>query len=261
MKSRAAGNRFIPGSSTLESRACEAVMSRSGIAARGWMTLRLLVILSAAVVLFAGCTSSREVTKSPRGAIEQLLLSQSLERSLSELSVPVLNGASVFIQADGLASDLSIVTSMIRARLASQHVQFRARAEDAQFLIKVIVHSIGTEQSETLVGMPASQGALIPIAFPELALYKANRQKGYVRFSMDVFEAASGRLVQSVPWRAGAAHYNYFTVLFFITFTATDLVLPPIPDVEPEELIKLPKDSFSSEEQEPESFEVSPGPL
>lgn len=236
-------------------------MSRSGIAARVRMSLRCLVVLAAAGVLFAGCTSARDMTKSPRGAIEQLLLSQSLERSVSELSVPVLNGASVFIQADGLAPDLSIVTSMIRDRLALQHVHIRARAEDAQFLIKVIVHSIGTEQAESLVGLPASQGALIPIAFPELALYKAVRQEGYVRFSMDIFEAATGRLVQSLPWRAGAAHYNNFTVFFFITYTATDLVLPPIPGVEPEELLKQPKDPSSKEEQEPKRFQVSPGPL
>ncbi|MGH2360582.1 MAG: hypothetical protein ACRDGM_08585 [bacterium] len=236
-------------------------MSRSNIAARVRMTRRYSVVLLAAGVLFAGCSSSREMTKTPRGAIEQLLLSQSLERSLSELSVPVLNGVSVFIQADGLTPDLSIVTSMIRDRLALQHVQFRDRAENAQFLIKVIVHSIGTEQSETLVGLPASQGALIPIAFPELALYKSSRQKGYVRFSMDIFEAATGRLVQALPWRAGAAHYNFFTVFFLITFTATDLILPPTPDVEPEELLELPKDPSSSEEREPEHFQVSPGPL
>ncbi len=217
--------------------------------------------LGITTLLLSGCSSTREVTKSPRGAIEQLLLTQSLERTFDDFAVSGLKGASVVVEAEGLAPDVGIVKAMLREELGRQGLQVREQKEQAQYVVKLTVHSIGTEQAETLVGMPPTSGGFLPIALPELALYKVYRQKGYARYSLGVFELATGKMVLAMPWRAGSAYYNYFTVFFFFSFPATDLVLPPIPDSMVEQIIVNSPEAILEEDRQEPTHEVSPGPL
>lgn len=184
------------------------------------------------VLILSGCSAAREQTVSPRGAIEQLLLSHSVERSLAHLRIALLEDATVFLEIEGLPPDLGYVKTMVAEQLGLQQGQIREKKDEAQYLVQVIVHSMGTEQAQTMVGMPEIQAGFFPIATPELALYKVERQRGYVRLSLAVYETATGKLRVSTPWRAGSAFYHFFTVLFFITFPSTDLVLPPTPDSE-----------------------------
>ena len=75
--------------------------------------------------------------------------------------------------------------------------------------------------------MPAIQGSLLPIALPELALFKAQRQKAYMRYRIDIYESATGRFIRSTPWHEGSAYFNQYIVLFFISFRSTDLPQAP----------------------------------
>jgi hypothetical protein len=89
------------------------------------------------------------------------------------------------------------------------------------------VQAFGTEQGETFFGMPPVQSVILPFALPELTLFKLQNQMAYMRCSFDIFESATGRHVRSTPWYVGSSYYNQYTILFFIYFRTTDLVLPP----------------------------------
>jgi hypothetical protein len=99
--------------------------------------------------------------------------------------------------------------------------------ENATHRVNVIVESLGMEYADTLVGMPPIQGGFIPIATPELALYKAQYQTGYVKFHFDIFELPSGRFVQSTPSFLAEKFYNDYTLLFLFSYVKTDLMAPP----------------------------------
>lgn len=189
----------------------------------------LLAVIAVGTSQFA-CTATREQTKSPRGAMEQLLLSRSLERSLYDLHVPILQGARVALETEGLPPDLGYVKTLVAEHLGLQDTQIRENKAEAQYLVKIIVHSLGTEQASSLFGMPEVQAGLFPIALPELALYKEQLQSGYARLSLAIYDVPTGALKHSVSWRAGSAYYNVYTVLFWFTFPATDLILPPSPE-------------------------------
>ncbi len=225
-----------------------------------WLRAPLLVLGATLLLLLPGCSSSREITNSPRHAIEQLLLSQSMERTFDDFSLPTLKGAAIVIEVEGTSPDLAIAKALLREELGRQGAHVRDQREQAQYVVKLTVHSIGTEQATTLVGMPATSGGLLPISLPELALYKVTRQKGYARYSLGVFDLGTGKMVLAMPWRAGTSYYNFFTVLFFISFTATDLVLSPIPDSMMEQIVIAP-DSIGKEERREPTHDVSPGPL
>lgn len=220
--------------------------------ARGAGLYGALILAVCLGLALGGCTASREQTKSPRGPIEQLLLSRSIVRSLAGLRVPLLEGATVFMETEGLPPDLSYVKALVAAELGLAKSQIRQKKEDAQFLVTVIVHSMGTEQGHTLVGMPPIQGGLFPIALPELALYKADRQIGHARFSLAIYETATGKLRATIPWRAGSAFYHYYTVFFIFAFPSTDLVLPPTPDSEFSHTLERTTTAFMGEEEDEE---------
>ena len=75
--------------------------------------------------------------------------------------------------------------------------------------------------------MPAARSEIIPIAVPELALYKGQYQTGYVQFYMDIFELPSSAFIQSTPTFLGETYYNNYTLLLLFSFTSTDLESPP----------------------------------
>src|ERR671919_2118046 len=75
------------------------------------MTSRQIIgaFLSAFVFLLAGCALARESSKTPRTAIEQLLLSQAVTRSLADVALPLPAGSSVVIDVAGFGMDRALV--------------------------------------------------------------------------------------------------------------------------------------------------------
>jgi hypothetical protein len=196
------------------------------------MTLRRFVCCLL-MLLVSGCAFSRTPSQTVRTATEQLLLSQAIERSLHDLSVPLAEGSTVMIETVGFAvpptafipSDLNYARDTLAGRLGRLGFRIHPQNEAARYIVRVLVQSLGTIQGETFVGMPSV--AILAVALPELTLYKAQMQSGYVRYSLDIYEVATGRFIRSTPWYTGSAYYNQYTFLFLFRYNSTDLMLPP----------------------------------
>jgi hypothetical protein len=204
------------------------------------------------ILLLSGCALTREPSRTPRTAIEQLLLSQSISRSMEHLTVPVAESESVNVEVVGFpsdrsllqtsfptaagnsplglhvlrheASDLPVLHGKLEARLGALGLSLRSRREDAQYFMRVIVESLGTEQGESFIGMPPVQSVLLPFSLPELTIFKAQRQRAYTRYTADLYDVRTGRLLRSTPWYEGGAYYNQYSFLFFFTVHGSDLV-------------------------------------
>ena len=48
-----------------------------------------------------------------------------------------------------------------------------------------------------------------------------------MRYSVDIYETATGQFVRSTPWHLGTAYYDQYTVLFFMHFKRTDHAFSP----------------------------------
>ncbi|HXF94076.1 MAG TPA: hypothetical protein VNK46_15080, partial [Nitrospiraceae bacterium] len=57
-----------------------------------------LLLLIAALTLIAACALPQEVSKTPRSAVEQLLLTHAVERALANVTVPLPAGATVAVE-------------------------------------------------------------------------------------------------------------------------------------------------------------------
>lgn len=179
-------------------------------------------------LLLSACGVSRDASKSPRAATEQLLLSQAVERSLEDVSVPMLTDATVVMEVAGLTPDQFYVRDAVAGHLArTQGVRVMGARDQAKYVVRVMVQALGTELDQSFFGMPQVQGGLLPIALPELPLYKFIREVGYVRYSLNIYEAATGKLALTTPWFTKTAAWRQYTIFIFLTFRTSTLTDPP----------------------------------
>jgi hypothetical protein len=94
---------------------------------------------------------------------------------------------------------LTYVRDAVAGQFGRLGFRIHPKAEESRYIVRVLVQSLGTVQGETFFGMPSVQSVIIPFSLPELTLYKAQVQSGYMRYSIDLYDAASGRLIRSTP--------------------------------------------------------------
>lgn len=213
-----------------------------------WRRLRFLVLIGMLSGI-AGCAMPREITKTPRSAIEQLLLAEALHRSLLDIAIPVPLEATLFMEVTGLQQgvfapsglngpsgpialitpslDLIFIKDLVATRLSSMGHRILKNEQDARYVIQIVVESFGTNQSSSFFGLPAIQSVVIPFSLPQLALYQNLSQVGFIRYSLNVIERTTGLLFHSTPWYQHSTFHDQYTVLFFFTFRRTDLVEAP----------------------------------
>lgn len=213
------------------------------------------VILAGALLAAVGCMLPQEVSRTPRSAVEQLLLTESVRRAVGELDVSLPEGATVAIQVNGLDADrrqvhlndaqvnlngeqyigiidapswdLGYVRDAVAGRLGKLGYRVISAAGDRAYVARVMVESLGTNQGITFFGMPPVQSVLIPFSLPQLTLYQEIDQLAHVRLYVDLYDSRTGRFIRSTPSWIGTAYYNQYTLFFFISFKSTDLVEAP----------------------------------
>ena len=188
------------------------------------------LIFSIILILTSACSTTQKNTQSLRSSIEQLLISESVMASLTqkqEKPFPMPPGTKIFIDTAGISLDRGIVGKVMAGWLGQHGYHVQDDKQEATHLINIIVESLGTEYADIFFGIPPIQGSLIPISTPELAIYKAQYQTGYVKFHFDIFELPSGRFVKSTAPYLAEKYYNDYSLLFIFTFNKTDLMAPP----------------------------------
>jgi hypothetical protein len=179
-----------------------------------------------AMIVFCSCTLEQEFSRTPRTAVEQLLLTQSVEHALNNLTGFLPEQTTVHVDV-GPSADLLLVRDAVATSLGRLGYRIEPRDALPTYLARVVVESFGTTQGLTFFGMPPVQSVLIPFALPALTLYKAEGQKGYARLHVDFFELQSGKFVGSSPTVIGRTFYNQYTLMFFWTWQTTDLLAAP----------------------------------
>jgi hypothetical protein len=196
-----------------------------------WFIVTLWLILC----VFSACMVPTSKPTDPLTPTEQLLFSQAIQRGLKDVDVEIPKGTPITLEASGLRVDQSLhgdvihqhMKNVVAGWLGQQGLLIREEEKDATYRVHLILESLGTTQRIKMFGLQAASPALLPIAIPELALYKRLRNQGYVRLYFDIFEMDTGRLIRSTEPRIGSVTETAYTVFFFIRWRDTDMDLPP----------------------------------
>lgn len=186
---------------------------------------RALVALSAAALL-AGCTIARESSPA-RTATEQLLISTAAERAADRLDLRLEPGTAVYVDATWFeATDARYAIGTIRDRLLRRGMRLVPERDQADAVVEVRSGALSVDESQTLLGTP---GMDVPIplagdfAVPEIALYSVRERFGVARFAATSYRTADGSLIDAAPELVGSSRVSHRTVLFFFSWTSTDL--------------------------------------
>ncbi|MDN5753785.1 MAG: hypothetical protein L0H15_10995 [Nitrosospira sp.] len=193
---------------------------------------KILALSTVFIGLMAGCTTTHRTTSSAKTAVEQLLISEAIARSLPREptgALPIPRGSTVILDVSGIspAADQMLLQQALAAWLGREGYLIQSDKKAATHQIDVIVGALGTELSGTFVGMPPVTSILIPFSLPELAVYKSQLQTGYVKFHMNIFEIPAGRFVGSTPAFLGDAYHNHYTMALVVSFESSNLMSPP----------------------------------
>lgn len=179
------------------------------------------------ILAFTGCSVTRSITQTDRGFLEQVLITQAIKSSLEHTAeIPLPANSSVQVVTAGLTEDQYFAAKIFESWLGRQG--YRILEEDADYKIQVIWHGIGTKHNKFFFGVPPISSSFIPIATPELSIYKDVRETAMARFSIDILKKGSGQLISSTSAYEGSVYYSVKTLLFGFTFESTNLVPPPL---------------------------------
>ena len=186
------------------------------------------VFVLAAACLAIGCALPSRGPGERRTPLEQVLLSQAIERSAEKAILGLPEGTRVVLDSSGLSEDHRFVADVMEGWLGRQGIVIREEGDGAPYRLRMIVESVGTDQDISFFGILASRSLWIPVSLPEVAFYKKVRRTGFVRLYFDIFDAADGRYVRSTSSVEGEIHQTRYTVLMVFKWRRGDVPAPPL---------------------------------
>lgn len=156
-----------------------------------------------------GCGTSKW-TDTQRTATEQLLISDAMDRAVSQLDFRALAGKKVYLDTTPLktATDAGYLTSTLRQHMLASGCVLKDKMEEADYVIEARAGSTGTDHHDLLFGVPHTT-VPSPILFggtvatsstiPELPLAKKMDQRAIVKIALFAYNRSSGRPV----WQSG----------------------------------------------------------
>jgi hypothetical protein len=169
-------------------------------AGRGMGVLRSLLF-----VLACGCGTTR-VSDTTRTATEQLLISNSIDNTVSRLDFSVLAGKRVYLDPQYLdgVTDKGYLISSLRQQLLACGCLLQEDRKKATYVVEARAGSVGTDRSDMLIGvpqmsvpsvMPGIPGAMIP----EIAVAKKSNRRAVAKVAVFAYNRISGDPV----WQSG----------------------------------------------------------
>ncbi len=167
---------------------------------------RATLLTGVLCALAAGCGTTKW-SDSPRTATEQLLVSDAVDRAVSEIDFSPLAGRDVYLDTRYIvtALDQNYVVSTLRQHMLATGCIIHDKAEDADYVVEVRSGALGTNRQEVLLGIPATNlptAGMLPVgsaAIPEIALTKRTNQQAVCKIAVFAYDRMSGQPV----WQSG----------------------------------------------------------
>jgi hypothetical protein len=193
----------------------------------------------------AGCGTTRW-SDTARTATEQLLISNAIDKAISEFDFTVLAGREVYFEPSYLkgVTDENYIVSSLRQHLLASGCVLRETKDDAEFIVEARSGGVGTDRSDVLFGVPqvtvpTVPGMPLPSTIPELPLAKSTNQKAVAKLAVFVYNRESGRPVLQTgvdpaistaknSWIFGAGPFQRGTVYEGTKFAGDGLDIPII---------------------------------
>lgn len=162
------------------------------------------ILLASLCGLTAGCGSTKTSNTSRTGT-EQLVLSDAMDRAVSQVDFRALAGRTVYFDSRYLkVTDSDYLVSLVRQHALASGCKVEDNKEEAEYVVEMRGGAVGTDQHDLLFGVPeTSLPFTVPgmnvSMIPEVSLAKKTTQKAVVKVGFFAYNAKTGRPV----WQSG----------------------------------------------------------
>ena len=159
-----------------------------------------------ACAMLAGCGTTRW-SDTQRTATEQLLISDAIDRAVSELDFDTVAGKKVYLDTTPIKQtvDAGYLISTLRQHLLAAGCVVKDKPEEADYTVEVRAGAVGTDRRDLLFGVPAAKIPAVgpmagaPSSIPEIPLATKTEQHGVAKIAVFVYNRRTGHPV----WQSG----------------------------------------------------------
>jgi hypothetical protein len=191
---------------------------------KGWQQGQAVVV---ALLLLAltGCRSPT-TTSTARSAVEQLLLSTAVDRSLPVLDLQALSGKRVYLDNAGFDGyDKAYALAALRGRITAAGGRLVEKAEDSEVTLESRAGALAIYESVNMIGIPSVKLPIPmagPLETPEIALFKRSVYEGVAKVAVDGVRREAAEPVVTAGPEVGRSRYTRWEILFF-PFSTTNI--------------------------------------
>lgn len=178
------------------------------------------------LLILNGCSATR-ITEPPRTAVEQLLLSNAIDKSMRNTDFSVFKNQTVFSDSSLFEGyDAKYALGTIRDKLSQAGALLVDTAEKARFVLEPRSGGIGIDSHSELFGMP---NITIPVPFagavetPEVPFWKVVKADSTVKIVILAIERETGKHHYSSGSLVGKSYNHQYKILGIFNWRNTDI--------------------------------------
>lgn len=181
---------------------------------------------AALVLMLSGCADPK-ITNTGRNAVEQLLLTTAVDRSVAKLDFRMLAKDKVRFDYSLLATqvDKNYVQAAIEASVSAAGGIIALKADEAKFVLRPVCATLATEDNKIMFGTPQLPVPIpdmsLSLVIPELPLYKRVTRQGVCKLYIEVLDAKTNKQLKLLgPVVSKSINNNW--VICFVPFVTRD---------------------------------------
>jgi len=154
----------------------------------------LLFSLFVSAIAISGCTSTNS-SNTARTATEQLLISNAVDDSLSNIDFGAFAGHDVFLEEKYIESvDKNYIVASIRHRLMMQGVRVVDKKEGSEICLELRSGGVGTDSTDMFLGVPEiSLPGLVTL--PEVRFITKESQEAAAKLGIVAYHTETGKIL------------------------------------------------------------------
>ena len=169
-------------------------------------SVRLGMPIVLLVSTLVGCGTTRW-SDTTRTATEQLLISDAIDRAVSNFDLRALAGKQIYLDTTYLKNvvDADYLVSSLRQHALASGCILKAKPDEADYIVEIRTGSVGTDRHDVLFGIPATNVPAtiytsgVPAQVPELPLWKRTEQRAVAKIGLFAYNRQTGRPI----WQSG----------------------------------------------------------
>jgi hypothetical protein len=180
------------------------------------------------LLLAAGCTTER-MTDPAATATEELLVTNAVDRSVQNIRLVFPPDSKIFVDTQYYDTDGAVrpkyAIGAVRDALLRSGAHLVEDRKDADTVVDLRAAAQSIDHSSFLLGIPSFPIPIPlagPLQFPEIALFKIDKQTGKSSLALTAYDQKSGTLAASTGAEYGEAHIRKY-VVFLVSWTSSDV--------------------------------------